>query len=74
LQSKQQNVKIVIPENKDIFLDLNGNIVSTYGTIEVLGNLEIIDTTNEGKIESHTVGALIKNEGDGTVEVSRRDS
>jgi len=63
----------VIPENKDIILDLNGNTVSTYGTIEVLGNLEVMDTTNEGKIESHTVIGLIENKGKGNIKVSRRN-
>jgi len=76
LQSKQQNVnlKTVIPENKDIILDLNGNIITTYRTIEVMGNLEVIDTTNEGKIESHTEGRLIENKGRGNITISRRNS
>jgi len=73
LQSKQQNIKTVIPENKDIILDLNGNTVSTYGTIEVLGNIEVMDTTNGGKIESHTVGILMKNKGVGKIKISRRN-
>jgi len=73
LQSKQQNIRTVIPENKDILLDLNGNTVSTYGTIEVIGNLEVMDTTNEGKIESHTVRYLMENKGTGNIKISRRN-
>jgi len=74
LQNKQQNISIIIPENKDIILDLNGNTISTYGTIKIIGNLEITDATSNGKIESHIVDVIIKNEGVGTVEVSRRNS
>jgi len=74
LQSKQQNIRTVILENKDIILDLNGNTINTYVTIEVLGNLEIMDTTNEGKLESHTVVRIIENKGTGNVKISRRNS
>jgi len=72
LQSKQ-SMKSIIAENKDIILDLNGNTVSTYGTIEVMGNLEVMDTTNEGKIEKHTAGRIIENRGTGNIKVSRRN-
>jgi len=72
LQS-QQTIKSIISENKDIILDLNGNTVSAYGTIEVIGNLEIMDVTNEGKIENHTAAKTIENEGAGRVNISRRN-
>jgi len=69
LQSKQQNIRAIVPESKDIVIDLNGNTISTYGTIEIIGNLEITDTTNNGKIESHTVDAIMKVRDTGTVKV-----
>jgi len=72
LQNNQQSTKTMIPENKDIILDLNGHTISTYGTIEVIGNLELIDITNEGKIESHTLSKLIENKGTGNIKISRR--
>jgi len=73
LQNKQQSISIMILGDKDIILDLNGNTILTYGTIEIEGNLETIDTTNEGKIESHTVDAVMKNKGAGRIKVSRRN-
>jgi len=74
LRNKQQSISTIIPQNKDVILDLSGNTISTYGTIEVVGNLEIEDTENNGKIESYTVDAVIKNKGEGIVEVKRRNS
>jgi len=74
LQNKQQSTKIIVPENRNIILELNGNTINTYGTIEILGNLEITDITNKGKIESHTVNTVINNKGTEKVKISRRSS
>ena len=63
MKSYQQISLVTILEQKEIILDLNGNTITTFRNIYNKGNLTIIDSKENGYLQSHTVEKLIENEG-----------